>query len=86
MAIIGGIKMNKSKEVNLEQYLKKRTWKNTNEEYIFQLDKMFDLIDNIKDDFLRIQIRNQVIKCDKTLTKIAEETFDKIKRLICNKK
>lgn len=72
--------MNKSKETNLEQYLEKQMWKNTNEEYIFQLDKMFDLIDNIKNDFLRIQIRNQVIKCDKTLTKIAEEIFDKIKK------
>lgn len=71
--------MKETEKFNLEQYVYEKIWKNKNQEYIFQLDKMLDLIDNIEENFLKLQIRNQMIKYDRTLTKIAEETFEKIK-------
>lgn len=48
-------------------------WKTNNKQYLFELQKFLDLADNIKDEKLRKNIILQMLKCDKYLTKIAEE-------------
>lgn len=48
-------------------------WKTNNKQYLFELQKFFDLADNIKDEKLRKNIISQMLKCDKYLTKIVEE-------------
>ena len=48
-------------------------WKTNNKQYLFELQKFFDLADNIKDEKLRKNIISQMLKCEKYLTKIAEE-------------
>ena len=48
-------------------------WKTNNKQYLFELQKFLDLSDNIKDEKLRKNIISQMLKCDKYLTKIAEE-------------
>ena len=48
-------------------------WKTNNKQYLFELQKFLDLADNIKDEKLRKNIISQILKCDKYLTKIAEE-------------
>ena len=48
-------------------------WKTNNKPYLFELQKFLDLADNIKDEKLRKNIISQMLKCDKYLTKIAEE-------------
>ena len=53
--------------------LEKNKWKNKNEQYLFELQKFLDLADNIEDEKLRKAIISQMLKCDKCLTKIAEE-------------
>ena len=48
-------------------------WKTNNKQYLFELQKFLDLADNIKEEKLRKNIISQMLKCDKYLTKIAEE-------------
>lgn len=48
-------------------------WKTNNKQYLFELQKFLDLADNIKDEKLKKNIISQMLKCDKYLTKIAEE-------------
>ena len=48
-------------------------WKTNNKQYLFELQKFLDLADNIKYEKLRKNIISQMLKCDKYLTKIAEE-------------
>ena len=48
-------------------------WKTNNKQYLFELQKFLYLADNIKDEKLRKNIISQMLKCDKYLTKIAEE-------------
>ena len=48
-------------------------WKTNNKQYLFELQKFLDLADNIKDEKLRKNIISQMLKCDKCLTKIAED-------------
>ena len=57
--------------------LEKNKWKNKNEQYLFELQKFLDLADNIEDEKLRKAIISQMLKCDKCLTNIAEEIFNK---------
>lgn len=58
--------------------IEKNKWKNENKEYLFELQKFLDLADNIEDENLRKLIINQMIKCDKCITNIAEEIFKKL--------
>ncbi|MBR6504237.1 MAG: hypothetical protein IKT41_00700 [Clostridia bacterium] len=53
-------------------------WKENNKEYLWELQKFLDKAENIKDDELKRSIINQMLKCDKTLTKIAEDRINKI--------
>ena len=51
--------------------LEKNKWKN--EQYLFELQKFLDLADNINPNGGNLDIE----KCDKCLTNIAEEIFNK---------
>ena len=67
-----------------EQYLKKlenSNWKNKNSLYLFELEKVIDIVDNIEDKQLKTDIINQILKCDRCLTNLAETI---IKELINN--
>ena len=67
-----------------EQYLKKlenSNWKNKNSQYLFELEKVMDIVDNIEDKQLKTDIINQILKCDRCLTNLAETI---IKELINN--
>ena len=52
-----------------------REWKNKNEEYLRELQKMLDIIDNVKDEDLKDRIIKQCLKCDNILTEISEDLF-----------
>ncbi len=54
-------------------------WKNKNKTYIFEVEKLLDLVDNIENKRLKEQIIYQYITCDKLITKLAEETMKTIK-------
>ena len=54
-------------------------WKYTNEKYLFELQKFLDIAENIEDEYLQTILINQMLKCDKSLTNIAEEMFENIK-------
>lgn len=55
-----------------------KKWKNDNKKYLFEVQKFLDLTDNIQDEKLRKRIINQMLKCDKCLTNIAEDVFKDI--------
>lgn len=59
-----------------EELAKEHNWKNKNQEYLYELQKLLDLIDNINDESLKISIRNQIIRFDRCLTKLAEEMVE----------
>ncbi len=66
----------------LFEIIKKETeqnWKYSNEKYLFELQKFLDITENIEDEYLQNIIINQMLKCDKSLTIIAEEMFENIK-------
>lgn len=54
-------------------------WKYTNEKYLFELQKFLDIAENIEDEYLQTILINQMLKCDKSLTNVAEEMFENIK-------
>ena len=53
----------------------KRNWKNTNKQYLKELQRFFDIAENIKDKELKGQIIRQMLKCDEILTITIENTF-----------
>jgi hypothetical protein len=54
---------------------KDNMWKNKNQQYLFELQKFLDLVDNVEDEELKKQIIGQMLKCDRCVTKIAEDIF-----------
>ena len=52
-----------------------REWKNKNVEYLRELQKMLDIIDNVEDEDLKDRIIKQCLKCDNILTEISEDLF-----------
>jgi len=52
-----------------------RQWKETNESYLYELQKFLDIAENVADEKLKLDIIYQMLKCDEILTKIAEENF-----------
>lgn len=52
-----------------------RKWKEENKEYLKELQRFFDRVDNIEDCELRRSVVNQMLICDKVLTEIAEDMF-----------
>ncbi len=65
--------MNKNKQI--EQYPE---WKVKSKEYKKELQAFLDKVDNIKNEELKNDIICQMLKCDKVLTKIAQEKIDEI--------
>ncbi len=66
----------------LLELIKKETeenWKYTNKKYLFELQKFLDIAENIEDEYLQTIVINQMLKCDKSLTIVAEEMFENIK-------
>lgn len=55
-----------------EDFLKNNKWKNSNCQYLYELQKFLDLTDNIEDEDLRILIIGQMLRCDKCITNAAE--------------
>lgn len=53
----------------------KRNWKNTNKQYLTELQKFLDIAENIEDKELKKQIIYQMLKCDEKLTIILEKRF-----------
>ena len=53
-----------------------RQWKEKNEEYLKELQKLLDIIDNVKDEELKKRIIGQFFKCDNILTELAEDLFN----------
>lgn len=67
------------KNMDLKELLTNRNWRNRNKKYLFELQKLLDLVDNIEDDTLKKMIINQILKYNETLTQISEEMFENIK-------
>lgn len=55
-----------------EQNFCKRQWKNSNIEYLKELQKFFDVVENVKNEDLKMRIIYQMLKCDEVLTNLAE--------------
>ena len=72
------MKKEKQVEPEIEELLKNETWKRKNKKYLFELQKFLDLSDNIQEEEIRKIVISQMLKCDNTLTKIAEDIFKKI--------
>ena len=66
------------KEENINNLIQNNNWKNKNEQYLFELQKFMDLADNIEDESLKKLIINQMLKCDKCITNLAEEIFKQL--------
>lgn len=52
-------------------------WKTKNKKYIKELQKMFDIIDNVQDEELKNRILLQFVKCDEIITELATEQLIK---------
>lgn len=50
-------------------------WKKISKEYLKELQKFLDIADNIKEEELRREIINQMLRCDNVLTQFAEQWF-----------
>ena len=64
--------MNFLEEENIEN-----KWKNKNKKYLYEKQKLLDLIDNIKDEKLKKEIIYQYLNCDRLITKLAEKYIKK---------
>lgn len=61
-----------------KKLIEKSRWKNKDKQYLFELQKFLDLVDNIENENLRKMIINQMLKCDRHVTNIAEEIFKEL--------
>ena len=52
-----------------------KDWKMQSKEYLIEIQKFLDKVDNIESETLRKEIIIQMLRCDEELTKIAEEKF-----------
>lgn len=53
-----------------------REWKEKNDLYLIELQRFFDIVDNIQDCELRQRLLGQMLICDNVLTEIAEKKFN----------
>lgn len=51
-------------------------WKMKNKEYLLELQRFLDKADNIENEELKHDIISQMLKCDKVLTRIAQEIIE----------
>ena len=59
---------------------KEGQWKNKDEIYLFELQKFFDIVENVENKELRKAIIAQMLKCDKRLTQIAEKNLQRLEK------
>ena len=67
-----------SKNKNMEN-LENGNWKANGQKYLKELQTFLDKAENIENEELRKEIIFQMLKCDKELTILAEEMFEKYK-------
>lgn len=48
-------------------------WKTKSNKYLKELQKMFDIVENVKDEDLRARIIHQYLICDATITELAKK-------------
>ena len=60
------------------------SWKEENKEYLKEIQIFLDKAQNIQDEELKLSIINQMLKCDRTLTNISENLFEKYYIKGCN--
>lgn len=53
-----------------------KDWKTKSKEYLIELQKFLDKVENIENEVLRKEIIIQMLRCDEELTRIAEEKFE----------
>ena len=68
------------KDGNDGQNAKKNQWKNQDKIYLFELQKFFHFVKNVKNEELRKEIIAQMLKCDKRITQLAETIFQELKK------
>ena len=68
------------KDGNDGQNAKKNQWKNQDKIYLFELQKFYDVVENVKNEELRKEIIAQMLKCDKRITQLAETIFQELKK------
>ncbi len=68
--------MRKFEKENIIEKRYKRDWKEKNLEYLYELEKFFDITDNVQDEKLKLDIIYQMLRCDELLTKIAEKNWE----------
>lgn len=54
-------------------------WKANSQKYLKELQAFLDKAENIENEELRKEVIFQMLKCDKELTNLAEEIFEKYK-------
>ena len=57
---------------------KESKWKNKDEIYLFELQKFFDIVENVENKELRKAIKAQMLKCDRRVTQLAENIFQEL--------
>lgn len=67
--------MKKLNRKSITEKIYSRDWKEKNANYLRELEKFFDITDNVKNEELKLDIIYQMLKCDEILTKIAEERW-----------
>ncbi len=70
--------MDEAKKENLDT--KDSNWKNKDEQYLFELQKFLDISENIQDEELKKEVIAQMLKCDRIITKLAEDIFQKLEK------
>ena len=55
--------------------LKESRWKNEDKRYLFEIQKFLDLVDNVENESLRKMLIDQMIRCDRYITGMAEDIF-----------
>lgn len=48
-------------------------WKTKNNRYLKELQKMFDIVENVEDEDLKRRIIIQYLKCDSVITELAKK-------------
>lgn len=70
--------MDEVEKENLD--MKDSNWKNKDEQYLFELQKFLDISENIQDEELKKEVIAQMLKCDRIITKLAEDIFQKLEK------
>ena len=66
----------KNKEKTMKKEIFDPSWKNKNKNYLCEMQKFLDKVDNIKDEDLKQEIIHQMLRCDSVLTSLSYEMFN----------